>query len=305
MRLNNRHSGANLAILAGLSIMLIGFLGVSVFVGLQVYMQGEISKAAQTAALTGASVYYSKANAATGRPEPDSAKAIQVAEDTFKAIVANSGALKGFGLTLTGPPTANDSNDSITVQARGAFATSFLAPVGIKQIEITESGTARALKYEPTQQLGPISILPTTGNVGSGSRMLNLVFPIVDGPGTELYVEQAGSKMAYIVEACNDTRCYDLTHVAKTVSGKKITSKGSPAVYGTCTFDFTDAKVNKASKLRFVHAMNFAQQFGNSSSKLSLQPAPLLINRVMIFGYAGTCPDKNRCPIPAGFAPVE
>jgi hypothetical protein len=31
----------------------------------------------------------------------------------------------------------------------------------------------------------------------------------------------------------------------------------------------------------------------------------VVINRIMMFGYAGNCVNANLCPVPAGFAPVE
>ncbi len=306
IRPRRKYRGANLAILAGVSVMIVAFMGIAIYTGLQAYIENEIQKAATTAAMAGAASYYSGVDPNTGRPLPEGAHAKQIAEQTFDSIVNNSGALKGFGISRTSV-TTDDASDSVTVNAEGSLPTGFLAPIGINSIKITTGGTARALKYDVTAMVGPITMVPDGSNA-SMQRTVNLAFPLVDNEGTDIYIEQS-AQVEYTVEACNDVECYDLMPGATAVgSGKVKTSAVDPGVQvalGTITIDLEKAKVNKATKLRFTHGNVFRTNYAGGQSILQTQPTPLTLDRVFIFGYAGTCPDAGRCPIPAGFSPVE
>ncbi|MGG2362321.1 hypothetical protein ACE4Z5_25595, partial [Salmonella enterica] len=87
---------------------------------------------------------------------------------------------------------------------------SLLAPVGINTLQVDATATARALRYEPTEFAGPLHIYPVTGNPGSLYQTINLVYPLVDGVGNDLYVEEEmDDQQGYFLEACNNTECYD------------------------------------------------------------------------------------------------
>lgn len=309
MKINHRKAvpGANLAVFGGVAFLLIALLGISIYVGLQAFVQSEIQKAAGTAAMAGAAAYYS--GNPGGRPAPNAARAMDIARDTFNAIVSNSSALKGLGVELVSV-TNNDNNDSITVTARGSFGTALLAPVGIRRIDVTASGTARAVKYAAAgigSSVGPISILPD-GTGRSMQQTLELAFPLVDNLGTDLYVEQV-QQVEYVVEACNSQNCYDLVPAAQSVGTgrvkKSATGDGTDVIVGSATFDLAKTGVRKASKLRFTHGNNFASGFGGQQGSLQTYPTPLMLTAVQIFGYASACPSSNNCPVPAGFLPVE
>jgi hypothetical protein len=299
--------GSNLVIFCGMVILLLGMLGISIYVGMQAFVQSEIQKAAGTAAMAGAAAYYS--GNPGGRPTPDVTRAKNIARNTFNAIVANSGALKGLGVSIVNV-TNNDNNDSITVTAEGAFGTSLLAPIGISKVEVKASGTARSLKYAAAgagSAVGPITILPD-GTSKSMQQTLELAFPLVDNPGTDLYTEQA-QQIEYVVEACNSRSCYDIVPAATKVGTGRIkkskTGDGSDVILGSATFDLAKLGVRKASKLRFTHGNNFAGAFGGQQASLTPYPTPLMLNAVYIFGYASMCPSPDNCPVPAGFMPVE
>lgn len=303
----NRSAGSNLVMLCTMAVLIIVMMGISIYTGLQALVQQEIQKAASTAAMAGAAAYYS--GNAGGKPTADAKGAIDVATNTFNAIVANSGALKGLGAKLTGV-TNNDKNDSITVKAQGSFTTGFLAPVGIKRIDLVGNGTARSLKYAAAgndSPVGPISLLPD-GTMKSMQQTLELAFPLVDNPGTDLYVEQI-QQIQYVVEACNDQFCYDLVSGAKKVGSGKIrpsgTLDGTDVIMGSCTIDLAKAGVRKASKLRFTHGNVFATSYGGGPESLQTYPTPAMLSEVYIYGYASACPDENNCPVPAGFVPVQ
>lgn len=292
--------------LCAMAVLLIGFMGIAIFTGLQGYLESDLQRASMNAALAGAAAYYSGTDS-TGKPIPDPAQAGSIARSTFQNIVDNS-SLKGFQATIKNVSSSN-SNDSITVTSTASLGTPLLAPIGITLIETTATASARALSYEPIGQQ-PLQLVPQAGNIASYSKVLDLVFPIVDGPGQELYIEQDPSwQQGYVVEGCNKTECYNLVPGATPVGTSRITSvNGTQVIYGTVIIDLGKAGVRKAGKIRITHAnANPFDYYDHGAGPMPLpasaQTVPF-IKRIMIFGYSGACVKESVCPIPAGFVPV-
>ncbi len=304
-RYRRRHPGSNLLLFCGIGALVVGFMGMALYGGLQTFVETELAHSAMNAAMTGAAAYYSGVDSGTHRPIPNATSAQALAGSTFAAIV-NSSSLKGFNATLVSA-TSNDATDSITVTARAGAALPFLRALGIQSLETTATATARALRYEPTLFTGPLSIQPTPGDLASYSQSIQLEFPLVDGPGGDLYVEQnMAMQQAYVVEGCNETECYNLAGGAFPVGSSKVVTliDGTRAIVGSAIIDLAQAGVRKASVLRFVHGNNFSV-FNAGVLQTANSTNPLVIQRVMLFGYAGACVDDKTCAIPAGFVPVE
>lgn len=302
-----RHKGANLAILCGVALLMLGFMGICIYTGLQAFMEGDLQRTAMNSAMAGASRLYSGVGA-SGKPTLNAGNATGYARSTFEGIVGN-GSLGGFGATIVNV-TANNANDSITVEARARVNSVLLSPIGIKEIEVNSTATARAVKYEPTAFTGPIEIEPDGTTLASYSRILELAFPLTDGEGTDLYVEQpAEAQQGYVVEACNQETCYNLVDAATPVGTSQILAGpgGERLIYGTATFDLSKVGVNKATRLRFTHGGNFEEPYYNAGAETEYDETelPLTIRRVMIFNHSSACVEASNCPIPAGFAPVE
>lgn len=299
-----RSRGANLAILAAVGAMLVGFMGISLYTGVQAFLQNDLQRVTTGAAMAGAAAYYSAVGPG-GKPTPNPAGARTIATNAFNTAVSN-GSLNGFNAQIVNISN-NDSTDSITITSQGTLNTPFLAPIGISQIQANATATARALKYEPTIFTGPVRIEPVSTQLESYSQTIQLAFPMVDGPGNDLYVEQdASMQQGYIVEACNNTQCYSLVPGATPVGTSQIlTVNGVQAIYGTAIIDLERAGVRKGDKLRFTHANNFDSYNSGALNPVPLVPTPLEIRRVFIFGYAGACADAQTCSVPAGFEPVE
>jgi hypothetical protein len=297
--------GANLMLLCAVAVVIVGFLGISIYTGLQTFLEGDLQRASMNAALVGAAAYYNSPSGSATAPVPDAGGASALATTTFNTLVSSS-TLNGFNTQLISA-TSNDSNDSITVTAKSTVGTGFLAPIGIKSIEVNAVSTARALKYEPTAFTGPIKITPDGVTPASYSETLTLAFPLVDGPGNDMYLEQNFiDQQGYIVEACNSIECYDVTKGATPVGTSHLdTVNGQQVIYGTAMVDIGRVGVRKATKLRITHCNLFnAFNKGVLKPKAIALPDPLIIQRVMIFGYAGTCVSATSCGIPAGFTPV-
>jgi hypothetical protein len=299
-----RHSGSNLMMLCAVGLLIVGFLGISIYTGLQGFVESDLQRVSMNAALVGASAYYTSPSGSATAPVANAANATSVATTAFNQLVANS-SLNGFNPTLVSV-TSNDTTDSVTVTAKAKMETNILGTIGIKSIEVNAVSTARALKYEPTGFTGPISILPDGTTLASYSNTLSLVFPLIDGPGNDLYLEQNyADQQGYVIEACNDTDCYDVTSAATPVgTGHTATVNGSLVVYGSAMVDIGKIGVRKASKLRFTHSNQFTPYNKGALNAAPTAPDPLVIRRVMIFGYAGTCVSATNCGVPAGFSPV-
>jgi len=296
--------GVNLMLLCVIGLLIVGFLGISIYSGLQAFMESDLQRISMNAAMVGASQYYSSPSGSATAPKPDSATAIATATATFNALASNS-SLNGFSPTIVSV-TNNDSNDSITVASKAVIPTGFMGPIGIDQIEVNATSTARALMYKPTIFVGPIKILPDGTTLASYSQTVTLAFPLVDGPGNDLYVEEnEADQQGYVIEACNDTECYDVTSAATPVGTSQIlTVNGVKVIYGTAMIDIGKAGVRKASKIRFTHDNQFDSYNKGVLNPTAAAPDPLIIQRMMLFGYAGTCVDSSNCGIPAGFVPV-
>lgn len=302
-----RHRGANLALLCGVALLILGFMGICIYTGLQAFMEGDLQRTAMNAAMAGASRYYSGLGT-SGKPTANAGNATGYAQSTFQGIVSNS-SLGGFGASIVSV-ASNDSNDSVTVTAKATLGTGLLSPVGISQIQVNSTATARAVRYEPTAFTGPIEIEPDGTTLASYSRILELAFPLTDGEGTDLYVEQpAEAQQGYVVEACNRETCYNIVGAATPVGTSQIIAGpgGERLIYGTATFDLRKVGVNKATRLRFTHGGNFEEPYYNAGAETEYEATaiPLTIQRVMIFNHASACVSSDNCPIPAGFAPVE
>lgn len=300
--LKKRSKGGSLILFCGLGTLIIGYMGICIYTGLQAFIESDLQRISMNAALAGASRYYSGVGS-YGKPQPNSTEAIAYARSTFDELIAHS-SLSGFGATVLGVDI-NDNNDSISVASRATLPTALLTPFGIRNIEVNATSAAKAIKYEPTVFTGPIQLLPDGANAATYSVTLNLKFPMLNGEGTDLYVElPADRQQGYVVEACNQQDCYDLTLAATPVGSGQILGN---LIYGSATFDLGKIKVNKATKLRFTHGNNFVNGYFNAGvpTPYTAIPLPLTIQRVMIFNYASTCVSLDNCSIPAGFVPVE
>ena len=295
--------GIALPFLTVFLVGLIGFAGVAIYTGLQAYFHGELQKAATSAAMAGAAAYYSQADPATGQPIANPAQAQAYAQSALSAIIDNSGGLKGFGVTLEGIST-HDPTDSVTVALSGNLPTPFLAMVGMSSIKMSATGTAAAVRYVPTNFTGPVTInAPATL-----ARRMVLQYPVIDGPGTEMYVEQnANERRGYTVLGCNSTECYSLMGGIKPAAGSRVIAGagGAEVMYGSGFIDLNAAGVRKISNIRFVDDGVFNTLDTTGRIRIDTVPIPTTVRRVMLFGYAAACPRQGFCLPPYGFERVE
>lgn len=294
-------SGSALIIMLCLLLLVVLFSGVAMYTGMQAFYANEAQKTLDSATMAGAAAYYQMD--ANGQILPNPGYAQSVVRNTFNQAV-NAGSLRGGNYQITNLST--DNNGGISVQVSGATGTALLAPSGITEIRVQAQSNARAMRYVPTLDLGTVYILPEENNLQSYSRMVHLAFPISNGQGYELLVEQAAhDQQGYVIEACNESECYDLGPGATPIgTARRVTRDGATILYGSAVIDLGRAGVNKASSLRITHGNDFIWYNNGAEQEPSLVPRPLIIDQISIFGFARMCPTPGNCPLPHGYQDV-
>ena len=309
--------GATLAFFAVTAAAIIGLMGIAIYTGLQAYFHNEVQQTATTAAMAGAAAYYS-GGATPGQPQPNPGFAVNVANSVYSTIHNSSPAMQSFGAALAPAPSAA-GNDSIKLGVQGSFDTPFLAVVGTTKMQVTGTAQARAIKYVPTDQTGPIELNAAGGSTGPNSTdngsgyKIPLLFPMVDGKGTELVIYQnytnpnTSVMQGYSVEACNQSTCYVISKPAAVALmpgsffSANTASNGASIIYGGCYIDLREAGVNKATYLRIVDDNIYDVYYGTDHYFINDPTVKNVIERVEIYGYSSQCDGNGQCGIPAGF----
>lgn len=290
--LYRRERGSILIMTVILITILIGFMGISIYLGIQSYAQSELQKAATSAAMVGAASMYSSTG--TAAPAKDVNAAITAANTTFNAIRNSSPALSAFYQTHSVVPGVNDT---ISVSATGQVDASFLSMVGINIIEVQADATARAVQYLIADPTRPIYILPQAGNPSSYFTTTDKTFPIIDRQGNDIYIQQSVVS-PFSLEACSANSCYNLAPGATAATGGTINGQW---LSGNLLVDLNAAGVSKASMLKISDDGNYTSTI-NGATYLNTKPPGTRIDRISVFGYSSLCPNPTTCPVPAGFS---
>lgn len=300
------YRGSTLIVTLSVMLILIAFLGVGVFVGVQAYLQGELQKAANAAVMVGAAEMFQSTGGAL--PTRDTGRGESAARQTFDAIVQNSTSLRGFNARITGGPTVNAGDNSVRMNVAGSISTPFLATAGIKQIDMTVQAKAQSLQLRPTDLQGQGIYIRTTGwptiNTQSAFQRTVTNFPIVDRTGNDVYVKQGGVRKGYQVEACTESDCYDLGPGAVAVGGGNPWPQpaNKSIVQGDVLIDLAKAGVKKATSIKISDDGRFYQIAGDHRY-INTQNDDLAIESISIFGYSALCPTTQRCiSAPLGYA---
>jgi len=289
--LYRRERGSILIMTVILISMIIGFMGVTLYLGIQSYAQSELQKAATSAAMVGASSMYTSTG--TAAPTKNVNTALAAANTTFTAIRNSSPALQAFYQSHSITPGANDTL-SITVQ--GNINAGLLSFAGINQIEVQANATARAVQYLIAEPSRPLYILPQANNPQSFFVTTAKTFPIIDRQGNDIYIEQSVVS-PFSLEACSANSCYNLAPGAVS-SGGTINGQW---LSGNLLIDMNAAGVSKASMLKVSDDGNYTSTI-NGTTYLNTKPPGTRIDRISVFGYSSLCPNANTCPVPAGFS---
>ncbi|MBX2861706.1 MAG: hypothetical protein KTR14_10770 [Vampirovibrio sp.] len=292
-------------------VVLLAFLGLAIYTGLNAYLQNELQKAASTAALAGASSYYDDVNA-QGAPQKNAANALTAAQQTWNRMTVNNGALANFGATATSGPNALAGSETVSLETQAVVPTPFLAPVGVNSLTVTANAIAKNVLY--TLQ-NPVSIDPLTGANGGGTAWMQNVLldhPLVDGPGADMVIFPAvfgGGTHGYMVEACSGNQCVDVSHAARLLGNGSILERdygdGTSrwVIYGPVSIDLGaagglgyNANMKKATSLKIVDDGIPDMFFGAGDRRLILSNAqPNQINFIKINHHAVTCSGINAC----------
>ena len=200
------------------------------------------------------------------------------------------------------------TDQSVAVSMQGRFPTPLLAVIGVTDIEISTSGRARSLIYQPTLA-GPIVINPAGGNPATFEQFLPLDFPLLSTESQvapyELLVRQGSTAlMGYAVEACNGNICHPMNEAGiLKLSPVPFGQPNGSVVYGESLYDLSLAGVGKSSTLRLVDDAVFDSFSGGVHN---LDSNPLVIDEISMLGFSAVCP-ANTCSAvrPSGLVPIQ
>ena len=290
---NNRkaEAGAVLAFIAVALAALLGLMGVALYTGVQAYGHNELQKTATSAAMAGASEYFTGGPQYT--PQPNVAKSTA---NTITSKVFNEVPLFTTINARQKSISTNAGNHTVTVSLQGEIPTPLLGIIGISQIAVESTTSAKALIYAPTDTAGAVILAqPSAANA-----TLQLEFPLLDSAGPD-FITESNSGRGYIVQACNSTTCYNIMNGAQGYNGGSVRTlpNGVTACFNSCMFDLGPANVVKASRLRFVDDA-FYNVIVGGRSQLDSRRSAVVIHNVELYGYSALCKSASSCGIPNG-----
>ncbi len=306
-------------------VVLIGFLGVAVYSGLNAFLQAELQRVTSAAVMLGASSLYDDTHAASNAPQVNTAQALSATTQTFINIVGQSRPLTGYSATAD-TPVYDPADDRIHVQSRLQVPTPLFVPLGITQLTIDARADARYVKMVLEN---PVNLNTQTG---PWFQEITLDYPVIDGPGADIYIRQpptsAGGFHGLIFEACSATRCYDITRAVRFENNQGLAldvvfdnppatphNQRRVAYAGGYYIDLNAVNaargyninkpvqfdVLKATKLRIIDDGIFDQYNPTTGRRsLELQPSSTQVSRIEVYHQAVVCPSSGPCPIPAG-----
>ncbi|MBK8191237.1 MAG: hypothetical protein IPK79_12405 [Vampirovibrionales bacterium] len=320
--------GSVLIVVTLLSVFLIGFVGVAVYTGLNMFLQSELSNAAATAAGAGAAAFYDKFDA-NGGPLKSADYAQTAAADTFRHLVESSPALSGFNAQLKGgAPTIDAARETVTVDAVATIPTALLAPIGIEKYDVSAITMAR---YARRNVLTTVpQAIDTVSGPGYIMRTLNP--PMIDGPGPDLYVGVAPTPFfgyhGVLVEACGGPRCYDVGAAAVLADATgAVADRRYPGgverrvLYGNFYIDLGavntalgyNKNVKKADRIKIIDDgfNDYIKPDGTRARGMEIPPGAIplptpampgtLIQSVQVMHNAVYCPASGGCVAPTGY----
>jgi hypothetical protein len=290
-----------------MGIMLV-LLSMAIYMGTTSYIQQELQKVATAAANAGAAAFYDTTDA-NGLPLANAATATTAANSVFSNTLTQATVLQNAQTALQGAPiVAGDGTVQVTAQS--TLATPLLAFFGIQQFGLNAVGRARPVRMVLTS---PATLTPDSGVF---MREVALPEPLMDRPGVDIAIETQPPFRGYMVEACSNNTCYDITGAARPRNGgfaldQPVGNTGTQrrVLYGPASIDLGatssryTAGVRKATMIRFLDDGVYDHFDAAGNRQVEILPQPLIINRMELYHYATACPATGNCPIPPFFQP--
>ncbi|MEB3285946.1 MAG: hypothetical protein VKJ04_00430 [Vampirovibrionales bacterium] len=299
------YPGSTLIVTFMVLSLLIGFLGIAAFIGIQSYVQGELQKAANASVLVGAAAMYQSTG--SNLPSANQARAIQATMDTANAIVSSS-SFQNFNIRVVSGPIIDPADNSVRLDLAGEIPTPFLALAGITSIEVNAQAKAQPLQLKPTELENQGVAVDTTGfpTIDPDSAFQRTVtnFPILDRTGNDIYIDQGDTQQGYQIEACTATDCYNLGPAAVTVGGgtpwPNMANKN--IVRGSVLIDMARANVKKASSIKISDDGSYYTIEADGTRVIDANNNTLTLD-ISVLGHAGLCPADQPCTsTPMGYS---
>lgn len=299
-------SGVVLASIAAFGAVLIGFMGVGIYVGLNAYIQSELHNATSAAVIAGASALYDEVGAG-GAPVYNTGRGVIATQQVFNKIISRNPALQAFGAGISEGPTVNDDR-TILLGATAQIPMPFLAPIGLGTIGIR----ARSMAQYARQSL-PAGRFTMSSLSAPFTRAVNLDPPLLDGPGTDLYIIPDALNHGYMVEVCSAGQCVDVSKAARgTVVDRMYFGRRRQVIYGPAYIDLGaingfegyNKLAQKGAQLKILDD-GIPDRQGGGGRALELFVRPTVFTGVFVYHHATLCDVRSRlCNVTGGFEPT-
>lgn len=186
---------------AGIVLILLAVLGLSLYVGVNAYVQGQFHEAASAAAGAAARSMY---DAIEPNHEPKFSPELGQAAgvEAFEVFSTANPVLKQFNPTLT---LRQIGSDQFAAEIEGKMKLPLLSYVGLGELTMQAESQARYMQNELARKSEDVFI---NTQQGAYQRQIPLDMPIYDGKGTDLYINTGKRNSGYHgiqVFVCNRT----------------------------------------------------------------------------------------------------
>lgn len=194
-KIRKAEPGVVMVLFAGIAMVLLAVMGISLYVGLSAYIQGELHEMTNTAAGTAARALYDDFDRSTWLPALNEGDALAAGQNAFDTMAAANNFIADMApqLTLTG-----NGNNRVDASVSATLVIPLMAAVGLNQLNFTAASAALYAQNE----VGGICDSETWGTddppnpqascmnpqAGPYSRTIDLDLPVYDGGGWDLYI---------------------------------------------------------------------------------------------------------------------
>lgn len=295
--------GVSMLMFAATGTMMVGFIGVALYAGLNAFIQTELQQMANGMAGAAARSMYDNFDA-SGQPIISGGQATAAADAVRVRFLSANPALAGLGGVIVVNQAIDTGNETARITLQKNIPTPLLGPIGINTLNIQASSTARY-----GQMNIPSGLLSINTATGPYTRLVNIDPPLLNGPGPDIYINTGISGGGYhgvMVEVCSGGQCYNVGHGARIANnnGTVVLRNGYRVLYGQFFIDIdavgVDAKKGVAIKIMDDGVHDFYSPTG--SRGLELVPAPTIPSSLRVMRFASLCSvNGGACNLPTGF----
>lgn len=310
---NRASHGVSMILFAVTGMMLVGFLGIALYAGLNAYIQTELQQMANGMAQAGARSLYDNFDA-SGQPIPSTGQSQAAMAAVQGRFLSANPALQSFGGVAVLDQSADSGSEMVSVTLQKNIPTPILGFLGINTISIQAASIARYAQ---------MSIPPGFSSINTATgpyvRQINLDPPLLNGPGPDIYINTGISGGGYhglMLEVCSAGTCVNVGRGARIANNNGVIVERS---YGGQTYrvlygqffidmDAIGVDVRKGVALKIIddgiHDYYTNLNSAVPSRGLELVPAATRPSSLRLMRFAVTCSASgSACNLPSAFIP--